>query len=70
MDKTIQKNHELHALEISEAMRSLIQLGSDKSALAACAQREGIRTLYQDGLCNVMRGVTTLEEVLRVTQEG
>ncbi len=60
----------IELLEISEAMRSLILQESDKSTLAACAQREGARTMYQDGLRKVMRGVTTLEEVLRVTQEG
>ncbi len=57
-------------LEISEAMRSLILRESDKSTLAACAQREGARSMYQDGLNKVLRGVTTLEEVLRVTQEN
>ena len=50
----------IELLEISEAMRSLILQGSDKSALAACAQKEGARTMYQDGLRKVMRGVTTL----------
>jgi general secretion pathway protein E len=29
-----------------------------------------MRTMYEDGLMKSMRGVTTLEEVLRVVQEG
>ena len=60
----------LELLEITEAMRSLILKGSDKSTLAACAKQEGALSMYQDGLGKVMRGVTTLEEVLRVTQES
>ena len=60
----------IELLEITEAMRSLILKGSDKSALAACAKQEGALTMYQDGLGKVLRGITTLEEVLRVTQEG
>jgi len=47
-------------------MRSLILQGQDSGALAACAKREGAHTMYQDGLGKVLRGVTTLEEVLRV----
>ncbi len=58
----------IELLEISEQMRSLILQGSDKNALAACAKREGALSMYQDGLSKVLRGVTTLEEVLRVTQ--
>ncbi len=60
----------IELLEITQDMRSLILQGSDKSTLAACAKREGAVSMYQNGLVKVMRGVTTLEEVLRVTQES
>ena len=30
----------------------------------------GMRTMYEDGLVKAMQGVTTIEEVLRVTQEN
>jgi general secretion pathway protein E len=60
----------IELLELSEEMRSLILQGKDKNALAACAKREGTRSMYQDGLLKVARGITTLEEVLRVTQES
>jgi len=60
----------IELLEISEQMRSLIMQGKDKNTLADCAKREGARSMYQDGLAKVKRGITTLEEVLRVTQEG
>jgi general secretion pathway protein E len=29
-----------------------------------------MRTMYEDGLIKAMQGITTIEEVLRVTQEG
>ena len=32
---------------------------------SSCAVGEGMRTLYWDGIDKVLRGVTTLEEVLR-----
>jgi general secretion pathway protein E len=34
------------------------------------AVSEGMRTMYQDGLIKCLDGVTTLDEVLRVTQEA
>jgi general secretion pathway protein E len=33
------------------------------------AVAEGMRTMYQDGLEKCLSGMTTLDEVLRVTQE-
>lgn len=60
----------IEMIELSEAMRSLILQGKDKNALADCAKREGAQSMYEDGLYKVMRGITTLEEVLRVTQES
>jgi type II secretory ATPase GspE/PulE/Tfp pilus assembly ATPase PilB-like protein len=32
------------------------------------AQRQGMTTLYQDGIDKVLQGMTTVEEVLRVSQ--
>jgi general secretion pathway protein E len=29
-----------------------------------------MRTMYEDGMVKALQGVTTIEEVLRVTQEG
>jgi general secretion pathway protein E len=34
------------------------------------ARAEGMRTMYEDGIAKAVAGITTLEEVLRVTQEG
>ncbi|MEW8029263.1 MAG: type II secretion system ATPase GspE [Candidatus Thiodiazotropha sp.] len=60
----------IEMIELTEGLRSLILQGGDKNVLAECARREGARTMYDDGVQKVMRGITTLEEVLRVTQES
>jgi type II secretory ATPase GspE/PulE/Tfp pilus assembly ATPase PilB-like protein len=41
----------------------------DASKLTAAARRDGMRNLREDGWLKVRRGVTTSEEVTRVTQE-
>jgi len=40
------------------------------SEIEAHARREGMRTMYEDGLLKALNGDTSAEEVLRVTQEG
>ena len=59
--------HEL--LVVDEAMRSAILQGMDASALQAIAVKAGMYTLYDDGLRKVAAGVTSLDEVLRATQD-
>ena len=59
--------HEL--LVVDEAMRSAILQGHDASALQHLAVRSGMYTLYDDGLRKVAAGVTSLDELLRVTQD-
>ncbi|MET0090644.1 MAG: type II secretion system ATPase GspE [Candidatus Thiodiazotropha sp.] len=56
-------------IEMSDELQDLILKGSDKHAVAACAKRQGARSMYENGLFKVVQGITTLEEVLRVTQE-
>ena len=59
--------HEL--LVVDEAMRSAILQGMDASALQSIATKAGMYTLYDDGLRKVAAGVTSLDEVLRATQD-
>ena len=59
--------HEL--LVVDEAMRSAILQGQDASSLQAVAIKAGMYTLYDDGLRKVAAGVTSLDELLRVTQD-
>ena len=59
--------HEL--LLLDERLRHAIIQGEDANALHALGARNGMLSLYEDGLRKVAAGVTTLEEVLRVTQD-
>ncbi len=59
--------HELFALD--DAMHREIMSGADATDLHAAARRAGMITLYEDGLRKVAAGRTSLEEVLRVTQD-
>jgi len=58
--------HEL--LVVTEAIRPLVMNRASAATLADIARKQGMRTLRQDGWTKVKAGVTTVEEVLRVTQ--
>ncbi|TVR63640.1 MAG: type II secretion system protein GspE [Candidatus Competibacteraceae bacterium] len=61
-------------LVMSDPLRRLVLKHADAGELQGTAQREGMDTMYEDGLRKAVAGVTTIEEVLRVTtqqeQEG
>jgi general secretion pathway protein E len=59
--------HEL--LAVDEPVREAILRGADASQLQEIARKGGLVTLYEDGLRKVAAGVSSLEEVLRVTQD-
>ncbi|MEM6773421.1 MAG: ATPase, T2SS/T4P/T4SS family [Pseudomonadota bacterium] len=59
--------HELFFLD--DSIRRTIQSGADAAGLHAAARAQGMITLYEDGLRKVAAGVSSLEEVLRVTQD-
>ncbi len=54
-------------MEISDPVRDMINRQADTESLRQQALSEGMRTLRQDGWLKVRAGVTSLEEVLRVT---
>ncbi len=54
-------------MPISEALRDMILDEASTADLREQAQKEGMKTLRQAGLAKVAEGVTTLEEILRVT---
>ncbi len=54
---------------ISDAMRDLIHAGKGLPAMRRLARKEGMRSLRQDGARHVAAGVTTVDEVLRVSSE-
>ena len=49
--------------------RHLLTSGADSVKMKDMAVRNGMATLFEDGLLKVKNGMTTLNEVLRVTQE-
>src|SRR3569623_1717691 len=55
-------------LEVDEKLRAMIHDGAGEQALEAYAHTRH-HSLFQDGLRRVLTGDTSLEEVLRVTQE-
>ena len=59
--------HEL--LVIDDAMRRAILDGDDAAALHNKATSLGMHTLYEDGLLKVAAGITSLDELLRVTED-
>ncbi|MBW6508627.1 MAG: type II secretion system ATPase GspE [Desulfuromonadales bacterium] len=56
-------------LEVSDAIRGLVTTNADAVTIRKQAQREGMRPLRLAGMDKVLAGQTTIEEVLRVTQE-
>ena len=60
--------HELFAVD--DAARGLIHNGAGEQALRQAAERAGMRSLRQDGMRWVEQGVTTGEEIARVTRES
>jgi general secretion pathway protein E/type IV pilus assembly protein PilB len=53
---------------VTEPLKRLIMQKRDGGELKQCAIAEGMETLRQDGWRRVAQGITTIEEVVRVTQ--
>src|SRR6185436_520200 len=56
-------------LPVSDKIRTLILKNADAGVIKKAALEEGFVTLREDGAMKVLNGVTTMEEVLRVTQD-
>lgn len=54
---------------MTEPLRRLVMQHADAGDIEAAAREAGMRTMYEDGIAKALAGVTTLEEVERVTQE-
>jgi general secretion pathway protein E len=57
-------------LVMSDAMRTLVLQRADGREIESGAVREGMRTMFWDGFLKAQAGITSLEEVLRVTRGG
>jgi type II secretory ATPase GspE/PulE/Tfp pilus assembly ATPase PilB-like protein len=56
-------------MELDDGIRQLIMKNQDAVAITNAARRIGMRNLREDGWSKVAGGVTTADEVMRVTQE-
>jgi general secretion pathway protein E len=56
-------------MELNEDIRAIIMRNEDATKITAAARRNGMRNLREDGWLKIRRGVTTVSEVTRVTQE-
>jgi general secretion pathway protein E len=54
---------------LTQKLKSLILETYDSNQIQSAARREKMLSLRQDGIQKVLKGVTTIEEVLRVTQK-
>jgi len=59
----------IEVLVVSDAIRRLVLAHAEAREIQRVAIEEGMRTMYQDGLLKALDGVTTIEEVLRVTRD-
>jgi general secretion pathway protein E len=59
----------LEMLPMTDPLRSLVMKHATSNELKAAAQREGMVSMYEDGMRKALAGDTTFEEVLRVTRE-
>jgi len=57
-------------MELDEGLRREVVNRADANALRSAARERGMRTLKEDGWLKATSGLTTLEEILRVTQEA
>ena len=60
----------IEILPMTDPIRKLIMAHAEAGAIQKLAIEEGMETLYENGLVKVIQGITTLEEVLRVTSEA
>jgi general secretion pathway protein E len=56
-------------MNVDDEIRKLIMANADASAITQVARRNGMRNLREDAWRKIQSGLTTVAEVLRVTQE-
>lgn len=56
-------------LEMTDRLEEVILEGVSERRLREEAEKQGMASMRQDGILKVVKGVTTLEEVIRATQE-
>jgi len=57
------------SLMVSESIKALINKGATSQEVRARAEKEGMRSMIEDGFIKASQGITSIEEVLRVIME-
>lgn len=56
-------------LSVNAEMQKAIAQNAETHALRALAEKQGMITMFEDGMAKAASGITSIEEVLRVTKE-
>ncbi|MDX2037381.1 MAG: GspE/PulE family protein [Isosphaeraceae bacterium] len=56
-------------MSMTSQIREMTFKGESTEALRKVARKQGMRTLFEDGMIKALKGQTTLEEVLRITHK-
>ena len=59
--------HEI--MKVSPTIKEIILKSGTSDAIQEQAEKEGMLTMFEDGIFKVVQGITTIEEVLRATSE-
>src|SRR5690606_171348 len=57
-------------LVMNDELRRAVMRHAGMGELEQLARKHGMRTMYEDGIAKALAGVTTIEEVLRVTEDA
>ena len=60
----------IELLEMTDALRQLVFDHADAGMIMKAATAAGMRSMFDDGLHKVISGITSIEEVLRVTKDN
>jgi general secretion pathway protein E len=60
----------LELLPMTDPIRPLVLRHAEAREIEAEAIRGGMQTMYAHGLRKALRGITTIEEVIRVTHDS
>ncbi|MDP3731112.1 MAG: GspE/PulE family protein [bacterium] len=57
-------------LEMTDELEQIVLTGLSESKIRAEGERQNMISMFQDGIIKVLKGITSLEELLQVAQEG
>ena len=57
-------------LVMNDELRRAVMRHAGMGEIEQLARQAGMRTMYEDGIAKALAGVTTIEEVLRVTEDA